>query len=224
MSIERPDVPDPAAVFGAALSLWQQCHKHAAEDSDMNLSESYHGFDQFMREVMRVATQFETWACNHVNFDELDEVWPYMIEDKFGEQCLSVILPTGLATFEESDCLRVAMRMRLPIINYEKLPLPVNLIADNPTAGSQFKKFRIQTVRNHIDGDGISAYTWDDEPFDDNYDWPYFSLYGIGEDGLLEHIADRTTCDEAMNLARNHAPGIKFSSPNKSSPSSVESV
>jgi hypothetical protein len=210
MDTERPESPDPAGVFASALSLWQECQKQAISDKNINFSASYNGFDEFMREIMRVANQFETWACAHVNFNEISDVWPYLLQDKFGEQCLSAILPTSLATFDESDCLRVAMRMRLPILHDEKLPLPVDLNAPNPVAGSQFKKFRIQSVRNHIDGDDVSPYTWDDEPFDENFDVPYFALYGVSDDGLLEHIADRKTCAEAVSLARKIAPGIDF--------------
>jgi len=67
-----------------------------------------------MREVMRVANQFENWACRNVNFDEFNEVWPY------------------------------------------------------------------------------------------------FSLYGVDGDGLLEHIADGKNYAEILRLARNLAPGIAF--------------
>jgi hypothetical protein len=210
MSIERRYDPDPAAVFASALSLWQECQKRANEDKNLNFSESYSGFDQFMREIMRVATQFETWACQHIDFAELNHVWPYFLEGEFGLKCLSAMLPTGLAAFDESDCLRVAMLMRLPIIHDGKLPLPVDLIAPNPAAGSAFKQFRIQSVRNEIEGEDISPYTWDDEPFDENFDVPYFALYGVGEDGLLEHIADRKALAEALKLARKIAPGAEF--------------
>jgi hypothetical protein len=221
MNLEHPSAPDPAAVFASALSLWQECQKQAKSDVNLNFSESYNGFDQFMREIMRVATQFETWACQHIDFDEFTDVWPYFLEGKFGKQCLSAMLPTGLDAFDETDCLRVAMRMRLPIINDGKLPLPVDLIAPNPAAGSPFKQFRIQSVRNHIEGEDTSPYTWDDEPFDAGFDIPYFSLYGVGEDGLLEHIADRKTCAEAVSLACKIVPGISFPGFEKLSPSSA---
>lgn len=211
MSIETRHEPDPAAVFGAALSLWQECHKRAAADTNLNFSGGYNGFDQFMREIMRVATLFETWACQHVEFSEFTEVWPYFLEDRFGERCLSAILPTGLAAFDDSDCLRVAMRMRLPIRYDGQLPLPVDLIALNPVANSSFRKFRIQTVRDHVEDGDASPYTPDDEPFDDNYHAPYFALYGIGEDGLLEHITDRTTLADVLDLAHKIAPSIEFS-------------
>jgi hypothetical protein len=224
MNIEHRYAPDPAAVFASALSLWQECQKQANNDENLNLSESYNGLDEFMREIMRVATHFETWACQHIDFDELTDVWPYFLEGKFGEKCLSAIFPTALAAFDESDCLRVAMQMRLPIIHDGKLPLPVDLTVPNPAADSPFKQFRIQSVRNEIEGENISPYTWDDEPFDANFDAPYFALYGVGEDGLLEHIADRKTCAEAVNLVRKIAPGVKFHEFDKSSSPSKQTT
>jgi hypothetical protein len=211
MSNENRQESDPAAVFAAALSLWQACHAQGAADTNLNFSESYNGFHLFMREVMRVATLFETWACRHIEFNEFTEVWPYFLEDRFGERCMSAILPTDLASFDESDCLRVAMRMRLPIRYDGRLPLPVDLTALNPLANSPFKKFRIQTMRNHVEDEDASPYTADDEPFDGNYSAPYFALYGIGDDGLLEHIADRATYEDALDLARKFAPGVNFS-------------
>jgi hypothetical protein len=210
MNLEHPYNPDPAAVFASALSLWQECERHANNDQNLNFSESYNGLDEFMREIMRVATRFEMWACQHIDFDQLTHVWPYFLEGEFGKKCLSAMLPTGLAAFDESDCLRVAMRMRLPIIHDGKLPLPVDFIAPNPAADSPFKRFRIQSVRNEIEGEDTSPYTWDDEPFDANFGIPYFSLYGVGENGLLEHIADRKTCAEAVRLARKIVPGIEI--------------
>lgn len=109
--------PDSAAVFAAAMSLWHECHKQADRSINpkVRLSESYDGHDGLMREVMRVATLFESWACTHINFDELNEVWPYLLEERFGRESLSIFLPDGLAAFDESDCLRIAARLRLSL-------------------------------------------------------------------------------------------------------------
>ena len=78
-----------------------------------------------MREVMRVASLFESWSCAHVDFNRLADVWPYFLQDKFGEACLDAVFPTGLATFDEEDCLRVALRLQLPIAPDDGLPVPV---------------------------------------------------------------------------------------------------
>jgi hypothetical protein len=214
MTIENESattLPDPAAVFACALSLWQECQKLAKADAKLNLSDAYNGIDEFMREIMRVATQFETWACSHVDFNRLTDVWPYFLEDKFGEGCLSVIFPTTLKSFDDEDCLRLAFRLHLPLINDTNLPIPIDVAAENPIADSPFKKFRIQTVRNAVEDNFTAPYTYSEEPFDPEYGPPYFSLYGIGEDGLLEHIADRPTYTDAVNLAQKLAPGIQFS-------------
>jgi len=71
-------LPDPASVFACALSLWQACNKHADEEK-LNLSDFYNGMDQFMREAMRVANLFEAWACLHIEFNDLEDVWPYVL-------------------------------------------------------------------------------------------------------------------------------------------------
>jgi hypothetical protein len=202
-------LPDPAAVFASALSLWQACQKKA-EIEKLNLSECYNGMDEFMREVMRVANLFEAWACSHINFDETNEVWPYVLEDRFGEACLAVIEPNGLAEFDDTDCLRVAMRLHLPIIIDDKLPVPIDLKAVNPVASAGFREFRIQTIRDSIEDDDCSPFSCDDEPFDPEFSTPYFGLYGVGADGLLEHIADRRTYREIFNLAQKIAPGVDF--------------
>ena len=67
-------LPDPAAVFGCALSLWHECTKPVKTTEEVNLSACYNGGDEFMRVVMRVATRFEIWASDLVAFEELDDV------------------------------------------------------------------------------------------------------------------------------------------------------
>lgn len=202
--------PDPAAIFASALSLWQTCKQQTTGKDSMNLSECYNGMDQFMREVMRVADYFEAWACLHINFDEMAEVWPYLLKDNFGEACLGVILPSALAEFDDTDCLRVAIRLRLPIKFEDKLPIPICVTARNPVQGSLFREFQIHTVRDSIEDDSSCQYTTDDDPFDENFGVPYFCLYGVGDDGLLEHIADRRRYSEAVSLAQKLAPGVGF--------------
>jgi hypothetical protein len=209
--IETP-APDPAAVFACAFSLWEACNDHAAQDPSLNLSDSYNGMDQLMREVMHVANEFESWACPHVDFERLNDVWPYMLEDKFGEACLAVLVPTALAEFDNRDCLRVALRLRLPVKVNEDLPVPIDVTAYNPVSNSSFREFRIQTVRELLESSEIRPFTVNDEPFDEEFEVPYFALYGVGTDGLLEHIADRRTYLECVSLAQKLAPGIALPS------------
>jgi hypothetical protein len=82
--------PDPAAEFGAALSLFNAAET-AAEMHSNNLSDAYSGGDEFMRQCMRVGREFEAWACAHVDFDELADVWPYDLHDRFGRAAIEVI-------------------------------------------------------------------------------------------------------------------------------------
>jgi hypothetical protein len=202
--MERP--ADPAAVLGAAVSLWQACQ----QDPRPDLSGCYGGGDQWMREVMRVATLFETWATRHVCFDEFDECWPYFLEDRFGDACVALIGADGLARFDERYCLRVALMLRLPVSCSAAVIVPLELEAENPVHGSAFRRFRIQTMRCMPVEDGVVRMTVDDDPFDEEYERPFFELHGIGVDGRLEHIADRRTYVEACELARRLAPGISF--------------
>jgi len=201
---------DPAAIFGCALSLWQECKKQFESDEHLNLSECYNGIDEFMRVVMRVAIRFEDWACLHIDFNELDDVWPYKMEDRFGTACLSSILPTRLNEFRDTHCLRTALSLHLPVRFDTNLPLPVGETAANPLVGSEFPTFQIRTMRESRDGERRELLTSNDDPFDERFRTPFFSLYGVSVNGFLEHIADRKTYIEAVQLARKLAPGIQF--------------
>lgn len=209
MNTERESVgsvPDPAAVLGAAVSLWQACQRDPRPD----LSACYGDGIQWMREVMRVATQFEAWATHHVCFDDFDECWPYFLEDRFGDACVALIGADGLARFDERDCLRVALRLRLPVIGSATLIVPLELEVENPVLGSAFRSFRIQTVRCTPVEDGVAPMSVDDDPSDDEYGHPFFALFGVENDGRLEHIADRRSYAEAREFALKLAPGIAF--------------
>ena len=111
----KQETADPAAILGAAMSLHTACHKMLSVDED-SLSDAYSGFDEFMRQCMRVANLFEAWACDHVNFDETDEVWPYMLEDNFGTTVMELLAPTELTQFTEAHCVKIAAIMKLNLI------------------------------------------------------------------------------------------------------------
>jgi hypothetical protein len=202
--------PDPAAVFACALSLWRACHEHAANEKDFSLSDCFNGIDQLMREVMAIGGRFEKWACQHVNFDELNDVWPYLLEDKFGNACLARLNPDTIPQFDESDCLWIALHLRLPVMHADTLAIPIDLTAPNPIRGTGFREFRIQTVRNFLEDDDVVPFVADDDPFDEGFGERYFAFYGVGEDGKLEHIADGKTYGELPGLAQKLAPGIAF--------------
>lgn len=210
-STEQPVVdPDPAAVFAIALSLWDTCHGRMKSDSALDLSEAYHGMDEFMRVVMRIGNRFESWACNHVDFNSLNDVWSYLLEDRFGEACLKILQPLELAGFNDDDCLRVAFLLKLPVFADGQLPVPVDERAPLPRDGEGFVALRIQTVRDLLEENDSEPFVLGDDPFDENFEAPYFGLYGIGNDSLVEHIASRQTYSDAVKLARNLIPGIQF--------------
>ena len=163
-----------------------------------------------MREVMAIGSRFEEWSCQHINFDHLTDVWPYLLEDKFGQACLARIFPKALPQFNESDCLWIALHLRLPVMLDDAMPIPIDLTAPNPIAGTGFGEFRIQTVRNLLEDGEVVPFVADDDAFDEEFGERYFGLYGVGEDGKLEHIADRKTYGEVLNLVQKLAPGIRF--------------
>lgn len=156
---------------------------------------------------MRVATLFEDWACVHVAFGHLEDTWSYFLEASFGEACLAVIEAGELTTFDADDCLRVAFRLRLPVWENDKLPLPVNVLMKNTVAGSDFKSFRIQTVRDWLAEVQVFPFTETDEPFDENMGERYFGIYGVHEDGSMEHISDRRSYAQARELVLKLSPG-----------------
>lgn len=73
---------DPAAEFGAAKSLY--CHILAQVTYAEQIIQELECNEFIMRGAMLVGRAFEAWACRHVDFDELDDVWPYILEDRFG--------------------------------------------------------------------------------------------------------------------------------------------
>lgn len=197
---------DPAAVFAIATSLRKACEEAEASDPSLNLGAGYNGWDQFTRELMRVAVMFEVWACLHVAFDHLEHTWSYFLENSFGMACLKVMAAGELASFDADDCLRIAFRLRLPIWENGELPIPVDVIVDNTIVGSAFKAFRIQTVRDLLAESQIVPFTDSDDPFDENLGERYFGIYGVDEEGFLEHIADRGSYVLARELVLNLAP------------------
>jgi len=200
--------PDSAAVFACAQSLWEAVEGEAARNSIVSLAKDYNGFDQFMREIMRIGKLFEDWACEHVEFAEFTEVWPYYLVGNFGEACLSVVFASHLASFEEEDCLRVALHLKLPVMVQDGLPVPVDLKAANPVLGSAFVAFRIQSLR--LRRDDVVPFVANDEPFDDECGPLFFGLYGIEAHGRSEHIADRSTYRDMLNLVQKLAPCVEF--------------
>ena len=99
--------------------------------------------------------------------------------------------------------------MSLPVKVTDELPVPVDVVAGKPIAGSEFRQFRTQTGRECAKY-GIGAFTSDDDPFDKSFCPPVFGLYGVFDDGLLEHIADFDNYAGAVSLVSKLAPGILF--------------
>lgn len=210
ISAAMDELPDPAAIFACSKSLYDAWLKRAEVEPELDLTNAYQGMDVLMREVMRVGEAFETWACRHVAFNELEHVWPYLLNERFGAVCLEIMEADRLAGFDAEDCLRVAFKLRLPMWVDGSLSLPVCVEVPNPLPGAAFERVRIQTVRPELDEEGgMAPFTEDDDPFDENYGAPVFGIYGVKDD-LLEHIADRSTYQEARDLIVDLIPEIVF--------------
>lgn len=201
---------DQAAIFACALSFWNACRELAASGTRSNPAEYFGGGDCLMREAMEIGRGFEGWACNNVDFSVFDEVWPYLLEEEFGAACLTCFLRDPLSELDDNDYLWIALHLRLPIVFSDELSIPVNLFAPIPRFGFGFRGFRIQTVRNPIGSDDIVPFVMGDDPGDEGFGKRYFAVYGLGSDGILEHIADRSTYQGAFNLAEKLSPGIEF--------------
>lgn len=207
----RKVVADPAAVLGCALSLYKAGHERA-ERLEYSLSDLYNGGDQFMREVMRVATAFEDWACEHIQFDKLYDVWPYTLEDKFGPAVLTVLGGNKgggyIGEFVDCHCLLTAVELGLPIKAYGVVRVPLTLRADNP-AGGEFTAYEISRLCCDGDEENIVSFN-EGHLYSDpnNLSGHCFGVYGINGKGQAEHIADRADYAGALELVRKMAPGI----------------
>lgn len=126
---------DPAAVFSCAVSLRDAACARAAV-SGLSLSDVFSGMDGFQRELMRVATLFEIWAVTHVAFDHLTEVWPYLLEDHFGDACMAVATLETMSRWDEMDCLRISEHLGLTLYDQDGQQLPLMIRAANPVADS----------------------------------------------------------------------------------------
>lgn len=108
----RGSVPDPAAVMGMVISLDARA---SASDFKGNVSEAYKGADNFMRSCMAAAEFFEAWADEHVDFECLDEVWPYLLQEKFGEAAHSELGLLALESIDAPACERIARKLGLDL-------------------------------------------------------------------------------------------------------------
>lgn len=108
---------DPAAVYGIAASLDKFTQAHGLTGFKANISDAYNGGDQFMREIMKLGERFETWASARVDFDQLADVWPYMLQAKFAD-ALEAARPGAiliLDTLTPEDFAAVAAELKLTL-------------------------------------------------------------------------------------------------------------
>jgi hypothetical protein len=202
--------PDPAAIFGGALSVWTACHEMEERETTVDLSDTFNGLDELMRVAMAIATRFEMWSCDNVEFDRLSDWWPYKLEMELGKTCLELLGLEALPKFSDDDALPVARRLQLPLRPGTKRWLPLHVHAANPTPASIFTGFYIRTMREANDGSGIYPFTEDDDPSDPDFGIPFYGIYGVASSGMSEHIADRKTRSQAIAMVEKLIPGVHF--------------
>ncbi len=209
---------DPAAIFAGALSIWNTCHEREARNPALDLSDTFSGIDGLMRVSMAIATIFEEWSCRHVDFDRLEEWWPYKLESEMGEACLSLMELDALPAFDEKNALDLAVKLKLPLKAPAKGVAPLYIRASNPLQGARFRTIYIQSVREALDGSGVSPLAAGDSPADVGFGPPFYGIYGIDPEGYSEHIADRRTLDAAFEMVKGLIPGLQFARKRKPSP------
>jgi hypothetical protein len=165
-----------------------------------------------MREIMRVGELFENWAIAHVLFDELEEVWPYLLEDRFAGACLTTRFPASLSRFDPSDCFSVALKLKLPLHERNGLAIPVEIQRQNPMSSSRFKFYQIRSVREHVTDKEVHSFGSHDDPANKSYGEVFYGLYGVEESGEAVRIADRSSYAEVRSLVHALIPSVGFPS------------
>ncbi|MGC3992108.1 MAG: hypothetical protein QM796_20925 [Chthoniobacteraceae bacterium] len=209
MDTSSSDSPDSAGIFAAALSLWLECERLQKEKSKPFENGYANGRDQLMRDMMAAAQLFESWACKHVYFDELNEVWPYLLEEHFGPVCLAEMPLETIGEFNQQSCMEVAIALKIPLRLDSGLIFPINLQANVGDSQMAFRKLRICTVRTFIEDGSVECFCWHDVN-DGEWSTPYYGVYGIDGDDSVEHIADRNSYLSAVSLAQKLSPSIDF--------------
>ena len=116
MQIQIPKCrPDLAAILGAACSLKVVWIEDAGLETRLRLTEVLPGVDSVMEEILRIAIRFETWSCRNVDFEELNEVWPYYLEAEFGRACSEALDLQRLPAFGDPECAAIARVLGLPL-------------------------------------------------------------------------------------------------------------
>ena len=80
---------DSISTFVATHSLYLRASL-LAESNGTNLSRCYDGGVGFIGECVRIGNEFDAWACEHVDFDQMAETWPYLLEGQFGRIAIEV--------------------------------------------------------------------------------------------------------------------------------------
>lgn len=142
--------PDPAAPFAIALSL----HLAYTDNPELQPSEIYQGYE-VMRTFVVAGEYFEKWACEHIDFAELDRDWLDMLQDGFGDAAKSLgLLKTVFSLFSDAQCLHIAAHLGLPYKGADEVILRASDVQSYPAKASNPAGIQsFQFVR--FDGDDV---------------------------------------------------------------------
>lgn len=123
--------PDPAGEFAAARSLYEHIlNSHSVEE----ITDSHEGQDNVMRRVMTLARAFELWACQHVDFVQLRDPWPYVLDEGFGAAVFEVWDASSLYLVDHliGHELEIAKVLNLPLLDPPRDPFTKPTVTQQP--------------------------------------------------------------------------------------------
>jgi hypothetical protein len=197
---EQPaEAPDAAAEFAIAKGLYD----YFANKQSYDISEIYNGADEFMRRCAHLGRLFEAWSCDHVDFNAMQDVWPYYLEDHVGPAVESMFWEQNCeipVRWGEDELLSLATKLRLPVRIQNTPNCSMNVEwAAAPAQQGRYQRYQVRTVRHSEDGWAMEHYTVEDaqERHAADNDHPVlFALYGsLESSGEWEFICEAPSYD-----------------------------
>lgn len=197
------------------LAIAKGLFDYLADKDDFDISEAYQGVDECMRRCMHLGRVFEVWACDHIHFDSLQNVWPYYLEDHIGpaiEKMFWEANHTIPIMWDDSDLLSLAVNLRLPVLIAETTGSSMDIVWELPRSRpGEFQAYQVRTVRTTPDGESVEHYSIGDAAHynnDDNHSPILFALYGSldAEDPVWEFVFEMPSY-EALRITAQRLLG-----------------
>lgn len=206
---------DIADFVGALVSVNTAYDKHIKATKNWEMPNGGIGA---MDCVFMAATSFISWCDTRVEFDDLEDPWSYLLEDKLGDAMRDAGLFEQFADLYTSDPVNweraahlAAVHMGLTLKFDPRFEMPVDVTEECPARPSMYSHLRIYTVRDKAGEGGKSdvvQFTADSHPYDDDYGKVYYGFYGVfgpnvpEQEGQLSHIMDFDTYEIALQTVR----------------------